>query len=110
MKLINLTPHEVTLMNGEETVTRIPPSGTNARVGMTRAKVGSVPTDGHQFPIYQAQLGQVEGLPEPEADTLLIVSRVVAEACRDRNDLVIPDEAVRDAQGRIVGCRAFARV
>lgn len=42
--------------------------------------------------------------------TLLIVSRLVAEACPERDDLVVPDDTVRDDAGRIIGCRALARV
>jgi hypothetical protein len=41
---------------------------------------------------------------------LYIVSRVVAEAARDRDDLVVPDNVIRDDQGRVIACRALARV
>jgi hypothetical protein len=55
-------------------------------------------------------LGQVVDLPEPQDDTLYIVSRAVAEAARDRDDLVVPDNVIRDDQGRVIACRALARV
>ncbi len=178
--LKNLTPHTVNIVTDEETIT-LPPSGTVARVEMTRqqigevhhrrtwplmrtsysgeAKVGSVRTA--PIPLYRNTLGEVTGLPAhtwlvedpyygetevrrekdlgffpqsagvhndaiPGAPTsawieseggahraepvFFIVSRVVAEAMRDRGDLLIPDDAIRDEKGRIVGCRALARV
>lgn len=57
-----------------------------------------------------ARLGQVENLPAPQPWVAYIVSRVVAEAARGRDDLFIVDDAVRDGEGRIVGARALARV
>jgi hypothetical protein len=36
------------------------------------------------------------------------VSRQVAEAARDRGDLLVVDETVRDNEGRIIGARALA--
>ena len=54
--------------------------------------------------------GAVEGLPDPEEGVVWIVSRVVAEAAKERDDLLVTDDAVRDDQGRIIGCRALARI
>ena len=54
--------------------------------------------------------GAVEGLPEERDDTLIIVSSLVAQAARDRSDLVIPNEAVRDEKGQIVGCKSLGRI
>ena len=51
----------------------------------------------------------VYDLPSPQPDTIYIVSRLVAEATR-REDLYIVDDAVRDENGRIIGCRALASV
>jgi hypothetical protein len=61
-------------------------------------------------PVVRQSLGEVTGLPEQTAGTYLIVSRVIAAACPDRLDLLVPDNLVRDSDGRIVGCRRFARV
>jgi adenine/guanine phosphoribosyltransferase-like PRPP-binding protein len=38
-----------------------------------------------------------------------LVSNIVAQAVR-RDDVLIVDDIVRDGEGRILGCRAFARV
>ena len=105
IKLINLTPHEITIIRDDGSIT-IPPADTVARCAVTRRQVGSV--DG--IPVNRSVFGTVEGLPDPQPDTYYIVSAVVAQACPDRNDLLIPDDTVRDDQGRIIGCRALATV
>ena len=38
-----------------------------------------------------------------------VLSRVVKTALPDRDDLVVPDELVRDDAGRVVGCRRLSR-
>ncbi|NNG67530.1 hypothetical protein [Caldanaerobacter subterraneus] len=110
MKLVNLTPHEITLiLEGGEL--HIPPSGTVARCTTNRVTVEEVHIDGLKIPINKTEFGEVENLPEPEEGTYFIVSAIVAQAMSGkRSDLLIPDDAVRDEQGRIVGARALARV
>jgi len=51
----------------------------------------------------------VENLPDPPEGVYYIVSLAVAQAAR-RPDLLVPDDMVRDEQGRILGCRRFAVV
>ena len=102
--IVNLTPHAITII-GKTPIT-IPPSDTVARCAVTRHQVGSV----NGIPVNRSVFGTVEGLPDPQPDTYYIVSAVVAQACPDRNDLLIPDDTVRDEQGRIIGCRALATV
>lgn len=109
MRLVNLTPHPVTLLVGDRTLT-IPPEPTPARCSETRTVVGAVEVDGLEVPVTVVGFGQVQGLPDPQEGVLYVVSRIVAEACRDRADLVIPDNLVRDAEGRIIGARSLARV
>lgn len=129
MQLVNLTQHDIVLVlpTGEY---RIPPYGQVARVAVTRevaehlpvsedyGQIGdggdalgeSLPPRQHLIPIHRTVFGAVEGLPDPRPFVQYIVSRVVAEAARDRDDLLIPDDTVRDEQGRIIGCRALARL
>lgn len=79
---------------------------------MERRLVAMLDTEYGPVQVYQATPGPVEGLPEPDPACRVryIVSRVVAEAARGRADLLIPDDTVRDEQGRIIGCRALARL
>ena len=105
MHIVNLTPHALNIVTDSGTVT-IPPSGIVARCSVRRERVGEV----GGIPVNRTVFGDVEGLPEPTADTYYIVSAIVAQACPDRSDLLITDDAVRDEQGRIIGCRALATV
>lgn len=110
--IVNLTPHTINLMPAGPTgpVVTIPPSGQVARCTVDRVQVGTVTVDGISIPINQTRFGQVEYLPEPQPDTIYIVSALVAQAVPDRSDVFVVDDAVRDEQGRIIGARALAHV
>lgn len=106
MELVNLTPHAINVVC--ETITRtIVPSGAVARVSTVSVKVCEI--DG--FPIYQTQYGELEGLPEPKADTMYIVSAMAAAAAKaaGRDDILSPGELIRDENGQPVGCRGLVR-
>ena len=107
MKIVNLTPHDVNII-GEigEVVQTFPASGELARCSVSREQVDVI----NGIPVNRTIFGDVEGLPEQQEGIVYIVSALVAQAVKDRDDLLIPDDAVRDEQGRVVGCRAFAMV
>jgi hypothetical protein len=108
VKIINLTPHEVTVVgpNGD-ILMKIPASGNVARCSVSRTVIGKL----NGIPVAKSVIGDVEGLPEPKEGVVYVVSRVVAEALRGlRDDIIIPDDAVRDHEGRIIGCKGFAVV
>lgn len=87
--VVNLTPHDIALVDDQGFAREsYPRSGTIARV-------------------QGLPLGPVEGLPPPQEGTLYIVSVIVAERLPERRDLRVPGDQVRDAQGRIVGCRSL---
>jgi hypothetical protein len=111
-KLVNLTPHNIDLLDVEDNIIlSIAPSGIVARVEMApRTRVGVVVTDVTDIPINRTSFGRCTSLPEPISGTYYIVSLKVAEAHLGRTDLLIVDESVRDVDGRIIGCRAFARI
>ena len=105
MKLVNLTPHAISLANeAGEIVTTIPPSGTIARVATVSAKLDEI--DG--VPVNLQSFGEVSGIPEPEEGVRYITSTLVAQAAR-RPDVLAPDTgptAVRK-DGQVVAVRAF---
>ena len=112
MKLVNLTPHALNLMPAGPagpTVT-IPPSGQVARCAVDRVQVDTVTVNGVSVPVNQTQFGSVSDLPDPQPDTIFVVSALVAQAVPDRPDVFIVDDAVRDNQGRIIGAKALAHV
>ena len=112
MRIVNLTPHALNLMPAGPTgpVVTIPPSGQVARCATSRVQVGTVTVDGIAIPVNRTQFGAVTGLPDPQPDTIFVVSALVAQAVPDRPDVFIVDDAVRDEQGRIIGARALAHV
>lgn len=109
MKIINLTPHALNLLvDGKEIV--VPPSGTVARAATIRQQVGTINVDGVDVPVNKTVFGDIDGLPDPQPDTIYVVSMLVAQAVPDRDDVFIVDDTVRDDQGRIVGAKALAHV
>jgi hypothetical protein len=114
MTIINLTPHEITInveaFAGFSATVTIPASGTVARCSVESRHLGTVVIDGVAVPVTVSSYGDVTGLPPIDSTHEYIVSRIVAEACPHRGDLYIPGEAVRDAAGRVIGCRGLARL
>lgn len=110
-KIINLTPHALSFIGEDDKVIiTVPASGTVARAASSRSCVGSVEVDGASIPVNATSFGEVVGLPDPQPGTILVVSSLTAQAARGRDDVYIVDDAVRDADGRIIGCCAIARV
>ena len=107
MKLVNLTPHTITLVVDGETVVVVP-EGTVARVMQQETVKTTVEFKGLSVPVMETKFGEVEGLPDPEDGTMFIVSRMVKTAVPDRDDVVVPGKQLRDAEGRIVGAAALS--
>ena len=105
MIIVNLTPHDLTVVLADESVCKITKSGTVARVA-TKREV-SRPIGGIQT--FRTTYGQIEGLPEPADGTVYVVSGMVAARCPDREDVFAPGELVRDGDGNVVGCRGLSR-
>lgn len=103
--IINLTPHTINFINGDDTIA-VPASGTIARLTTQTVQIGDI----NGIPVTTTVFGDVENLPDPSPDTVYIVSSLVAQACRDRDDVYIPNESVRDDQGRIIGCKSLGRI
>lgn len=106
MRFMNLTPHTLTFRNLDGDV-RLEASGIVARVGTTVVPLRTV---GGML-LRAKSLGQVQNLPDPDGETVYVVSGMVLEALRAsgsrRGDVVAPatgpnDEAVRDASGHVI--------
>ena len=112
MNIVNLTPHALNFMpqGPDGPVVTIPPSGQVARCAVNRVQVDTVTVNGITVPVNRTQFGAVTGLPDPQPDTIYIVSAVVAQAVPERQDVFIVDDTVRDEQGRIIGARALAYI
>lgn len=53
---------------------------------------------------------EVVNLPDPKPGTYYIVSKMLAQACPERKDLIFPGTVVRNESGDVVGCIDFSRV
>ena len=111
MHIRNLTPHHIKLINqstGEEVVLPPDPNGP-ARCVVSRVQVDQLLIRGVTIPIVKTIFGDVYNLPATVHGTRFIVSRPVAEALAGiRRDLLVPENLVRDEQGRIIGAGALA--
>ena len=107
-KFVNLTPHDITIV-GEKATVVIPASGKLCRVTCTVQDTGMTVLG---IPVTRNTYGEVEGLPDEEPGVFYIVSSIVRSALIEegiqRGDVLIPNESVRDENGRIIGCRSLA--
>lgn len=99
MQMINLTPHGVNIAGKE-----FPASGQVARCAEVITSAGEV----EGIPLIRRNFGAVEGLPPISEGTMYIVSAMVMQASPGRADLVCPGELIRDATGKVIGCKNLA--
>jgi hypothetical protein len=116
VRLINLTPHEINIYDSEgKVILSIPPPKNMPvpRVSIRPEVVGTIDVDGVEVPIRKVVYGDVENLPQPEEDTIYVVSTFVILALKEkgieRKDLLSPDtnpdSVVRDKDGRVLGVK-----
>ena len=101
MKYRNFTPHAIDVWNDKGEIILTLPSE-----GVARIQVSHDLVEGDSIPLWKGKYSSIEGLPEHEEGTLIIVSSLVREHCT-RIDLVSPSHLVRDGQGRVIGCMGF---
>lgn len=105
MKIINLTPHPLTLV-GDNGTLQVPPSGQLARLAVTRTALAPVTIDGVTLLVSHPTLGEITGLPPAEDGVILIVSALVAEAA-NRADVFSPGELIRSPEGAVIGAKGL---
>lgn len=113
MKLVNLTPHTVTII-GDYEVTTIPPSGKVARVDVKVDRIGTVVKN---IPLVVQRVAGIDGLPEPQEGVGYIVSNMVLQALKgqgiQRTDCYAPDTSpegiVKNYSGKTVGVRGLTQ-
>ena len=104
MNIVNCTPHpiDVELVNGE--MRTIPPSGILVRTQAVRTLARVI----DDVPFYTTTYENVTGLPDPEPDTIYVVSGLTLTALAgSRPDVVAPADLLRDNTGAVIGCRGF---
>lgn len=109
MEFANYTPHDVVVykMDGKTPVVTIPKTGTFIRVDETVRPISEV---GVPFVRIDRDPNKIEGLPPQVLGRYLIVSDITYQAAipLGRDDLVRTGPAVRDDDGKIIGCKGLA--
>ncbi len=103
MKIVNCTPHEVTIIRDQGDIV-FKPSGVVARAELKREVVTEL--DG--IPVIFNSPVRTVNLPDPEPGTVYIVSLLTAQAAPDRRDLLVVEDLVRAPGGAVLGCRSLA--
>ncbi|MER7167267.1 hypothetical protein ABT336_14505 [Micromonospora sp. NPDC000207] len=119
-QIINLTPHDMHVYPPDcpdriepgsvQPIAVIPPAPAEMRAPLdkTRIRVESPLTfNGAEIPVNVVQHHGSSNLPPPERGVWFVVALVVGLANPDRRDLLVPDEAVRNLGGSMIGCRSF---
>ena len=114
VKIVNLTPHAITVLKNGEEIAVYEASGSIARCeSKTFAvrEIAGIPLTETRFgKLYLIDRDKVRHeLPAPQDGTFYIVSALVARAAQ-REDFIIVNDTVRDDNGRIIGCQSFAHV
>ena len=137
MNIVNTTPHEINIYEeeqtewneerkfyqvkeGEKPVKSIRPSRTTFRLNMKEETITSLVLEGEDalirppntfdfdMPVMEVWYEEDDKFPKKVKGTYYIVSRLVAENNRFRDDFLMVHRTVRDSDGRIIGCTAFA--
>ena len=105
MKIINLTQHPITVIL--EDGTNIYETEGTLRLSTDIANVKEL-QDG--TPITEMKFGKLIMEPPIIEGTIYIVSSIVCNANRNRDDFYIPTQLVRTEDGkRVLGCRSLSR-
>ena len=108
--IINLTPHTINICAEDGSIIRSLESQGIARARQTAEVVGNL--DGIE--LVSMKFDEPEDLPKYAEGIYYVVSIITANAAkavgRRVDDLLITSDPVRDADGRIVGCKRFALV
>ena len=104
-KLVNLTPHDVTLVRMDGTAVIIPRSDKIARVE-ENFELEDICMN---IPLSVVTYGEITELPEPQENTLYIVSSFVfnAAVAKGRKDCCYPAMFDRDENGKIIAVKTL---
>jgi hypothetical protein len=125
-KIENLCPHPIDIYSGGKVVLTLPPvKGKTIRIqnvsqivdilrlGDLSVQVEEMEYGGIVQVDHETQEVTEKGLPEKVEGTFYLMSRMSGKRAKeqfpDRNDLLIPGQEERDADGNIIGLRTFSR-
>lgn len=116
-KWLNLTPHSITIVNGDGEIVKEISSSGNLRLSTQRGLIRNL----EKIPIIREELRSpvLEGLPEEELEgAYVIVSSLVASSkeavkwllSKGVIGILVPTDFVRDKDGKIIGAKALKLV
>ena len=118
MRIVNLTPHQLNILDTNKFIHEFPKSENPARVSQKDDIFNYVTQPGSANPIFAVRctvLGsEIDNLPDydPDGTVLYVVSRSVAEAAkrigRPTGDLLITGPSIRDENGKNIGADGFS--
>lgn len=104
--LLNATPHALNIVQSDGSVLTLASSGIVPRCESNEVIDQAIGL----IEVTRQTLGHVQGLPDPVPGLYFIVSRLVASAADNRDDLLVPGSLIRDDQGHVVGCKGLSRI
>ena len=106
-EIVNATPHPVVVLLEDGARKEFPPMWNAARV--VRTFTQAVYVDG--VPVQEVESVSQQFMPPKKYGTAYIVSGITANALKGkRNDLLVINDAVKDASGNVVACKKLLRV
>ena len=108
MRLVNLTPHPITITVVDGVPLTIPPEDEPARFELL--PTGEVVDLGNGIEASDTRKGAIVNLPPPQEGVAYIVSRPLAMLVVARDDVFCVGESIRDEDGRVIGCLGLYRV
>lgn len=120
LTLVNLTSHPIylyrntTYNNGQQHDRRVLyPSKLHGELRLQKHATTALGLEQCEVPVFDittlAATAAEQELPPRLSSTLYIVSRLVADVLRERDDFVFPYDLVRDDKGVVIGCTSLAR-
>jgi hypothetical protein len=103
-EIINYAPHSITIYDAFGNPLVIESAGT-ARIGQNKVDIGLI----NNLRITRTDTVDLARLPKPNGRTFYIVSRKYMNAfSRIRNDLLIPDDVIKDERDYVIACKALS--
>lgn len=114
--LVNLTPHPVDIILPSGKRYTLPACTTPARVVHAQSENEAVCVAGEDVEVVlSGRVVQIDHLPPPAPNQFFITSLLVAQACPERPDLLIPatgprDGVIRNERGQVTAVTRLKRL
>lgn len=108
-RLYNLTPHDIVLQLPNGTCRILERSERPTRLLYDHHFSEDLRIDDGEVPLFDLDNIRSGELPPRQSGVFFVVSVIVAASNKDRDDLLIVHDEIRDHSGRVTACKALAR-